>query len=117
MEKIFLQYNEVFTLRGDPLPYTSLTEHAIILKTSKTINRKSHKLTEVHREFASNHTKELLEKGIIKHPQSPFNASIWIVPKNGNELKMVIDYRKVNKDTDRDTYLLPVIDHILDQLG
>ena len=30
---------------------------------------------------------------------------------------MVIDYRKINEDTDQDAYPLPVIDDILDQLG
>ena len=107
----------MFTPKGDPLPCTSLTEHEIILKTGKIINLKSHKLPEAHREFALDHTKELLEKGIIRHSQSPFNSPIWIVPKKGNKLRMVIDYRQVNKDTDQDAYPLPVIDDILDQLG
>ena len=30
---------------------------------------------------------------------------------------MVIDYWKINEDTDQDAYPLPVIDNILDQLG
>ena len=30
---------------------------------------------------------------------------------------MVIDYRKINEDTDRDAYPLSVIDDILHQLG
>ena len=87
------------------------------MKTGKIINLRSHKLPEAHREFALDHTKELLEKGIIRHSQSPFNSPIWIVPKKGNKLRMVIDYRQLNKDTDQDTYPLPVIDDIIDQLG
>ena len=35
----------------------------------------------------------------------------------GDKLRMVIDYRKINEDTDQDAYPLPVIDDILDQLG
>ena len=117
IKKILLRYHEVFTLKGDPLPYTSLTEHEFILKTGKIINLRSHKLPESHREFALDHTKALLEKGIISHSQSPFNSPIWIVPKKGNKLSLVINYRQVNKDTDQDTYPLPVINDILDQLG
>ena len=103
----------MFTLKGDPLPCTSLTEHEVILKTGKIINLRSHKLPEAHREFALDHTKELLEK----HSQSPFNSPIGIVPKKGNKLRMVIDYRQVNKDTDQDAYLLQVIGDILDRHG
>ena len=100
IKKILLQYHEVFTLKGDPLSCTSLTEHEIILKTGKIINLRSHKLPEAHREFDSDHTKELLEKGLIRHSQSPFSSPIWIVPRKGNKLRMVTDYRQLNKDTD-----------------
>ena len=92
----------MFTLKRDPLPCTSLTGHEIILKTGKIINLRSHKLPEAHREFALDHTKELLKKEIIRHLHSPFNSLIWIVPKKGTKLRIVIDYRQVNKDTDRD---------------
>ena len=113
-----LRYHEVFTLKGDPLQCTSLTEHEIILKTGKIIDLRSHKLSEAHREFALDHTKELLEKGIIRHSQShlSFNSPIWIVPEKGNKLRMVIEYMQVNKDTDQDAYPLPEIDDILDHL-
>ena len=106
----------MFTLKGDPLPCTTLTENKIILKTGETIDLRSHKLPEAHREFALDHINELLEKRIIRNSQSPFNSPIWIVPKKDNKLRMVIDCRQVNKDTDQDAYPLPVIDDILDQL-
>ena len=112
-----LQNHEVFTLKGDPLPCTSLTEHEIILKSGKIINLRSHKLPEKHREFSLQETDKLLRKNIIRESQSPYNSPLWIVPKKGNKLRMVIDYRKINEDTDQDAYPLPVIDDILDQIG
>ena len=114
IKKILLQYHEVFTLKRDPLPCTSLTEHEIVLKTRKIINLRSHKLSEAHREFVLDHTKELLEKGIIRHSQSHLSGSSlkWV-----NKLRMVLDYRQVNEDTDQDAYPLLVIDDILDHLG
>ena len=62
-------------------------------------------------------TEKLLNKGIIRESQSPFNSPLWIVPKKSNKLRMVIDYRKINEDTGQDAYPLPVMDDILDQLG
>lgn len=70
-----------------------------------------------HREFVKAHVADLLEKGILRDPNSPFNSPIWIVPKKGNKLRVTVDYRKMNKDTDKDAYTLPVIDDILDHLG
>lgn len=104
IQKIVTTYNEVFTLPGDPLPCTQLTEHEITLNSGKVVNLKSHKLPEAHRLFTLEHTQELLDKGIIRHSQSPFNSPLWVVPKKGNKLRMVIDYRHINKDTDQDAY-------------
>ena len=62
-------------------------------------------------------TNKLLKKGIIRESQSPYNSPLWIVPKKGNKLRTVVDYRKINEDTNQDAYPLPIIDDILDQLG
>ena len=58
-----------------------------------------------------------MNKEIIRESQTPFNTSLWIVPKKGNKLRMVIDYGKINEDTDQDAYPLPVMDDILDHSG
>ena len=75
------------------------------------------KLPEKHREFSLEETIKLLEKGVIRESQSLFNSPLWIVPKKGNKLRMVVDFRQLNKDKDQDAYPLPVIDDILDKLG
>ena len=59
----------------------------------------------------------MITEGIIRHTESQFISLPWTVPKKGNKLRMVIDYRQINKDTDQDAYPLPMIDDILDQLG
>ena len=64
------------------------------------INLRSHKLPEKHREFALPETEKLLNERIIRESQSPLNSPLWIVPKKGNKLRMAMDYRKINEDTD-----------------
>ena len=60
---------------------------------------------------------KLFKIGIIRESQSPYNSPLWIVPKNGNKLRMVVDCRKINEDTDQVAYPLLIIDDILNQLG
>lgn len=120
--KIVSQFSDVYTLDGDPLPCTTLTEHEIILKTGKIINIKSYRPPECHKEEVRRQVNDLLEKNVIKESNSPFNSPIWIVPKKSDasgkkKWRMVIDFRKINEDTDQDAYPLPVIDDILNQLG
>ena len=117
IKKIIVKYQEVFTLEKDPLPCTNLAKHEIILNSGKIINLRSHKLPEKHREFSLEETNKLLDNGVIRESQSPFNSPLWIVPKKGNQLPMVVDFRQLNKDTDQDAYPLPVIVDILDKLG
>ena len=120
--KIISQYNDVYTLDNDPLPRTTLTEHEIVLKTGKVINIKSYRPPECHKEEVHRQMNELHEKGVIRNSNSPFNSPIWVVPKKTDasgkkKWRIVIDFRKLNEDTDQDAYPLPVIDDILDHLG
>ena len=65
---------------------------------------------------------ELHKEGVIRNSNSPFNSPIWVVPKNAGasgkkKWHIVIDFRKLNENTDQDAYPLPIIDGILDHLG
>ena len=42
---------------------------------------------------------------------------IVVVKKKGGDIRICIDYRKLNAVTKRDAYLMPRIDDILDELG
>ena len=64
----------------------------------------------------------MLDKQIIEPSGSPYNAPIWVVPKKldttgKQKWRIVIDFRKLNEQTDQDAYPLPNSDEILDYLG
>jgi hypothetical protein len=64
----------------------------------------------------------LRREEIIRKSNSPWNSPLLIVPKKtdaagGKKWRLVIDYRKVNENTVGDTYPLPDVKEILDQLG
>ena len=59
---------------------------------------------------------------MIKPSRSPYNALVFIVPEKldshgQRNWKMVLDFRKLNEKTIGDSYPLPNIIDILDQLG
>lgn len=59
---------------------------------------------------------ELLQKQLIEPSVSPFGAPILFVLKKGGDLRMVIDYRALNKLTVKNRYPLPRIDDLFDKL-
>ena len=107
---------------GDPLPFTELVEHEIILKSEKIVNNKSYRRPECHKNEIFTQMDDLLKKEVIRHSKSPYNSPIWVVLKKADALRkkkwqIVIDFRKINEDTDQDAYPLPMIDNITDHLG
>lgn len=62
--------------------------------------------------------KELLEKGFIEPTQAPFAAPVFLVPEPGGEgLRMVVDYKALNKITIKHEYPLPRVQDLIQRLG
>ena len=57
---------------------------------------------------------ELLDKGFIQPSVSPWGAPVLFVKKKDSTLRMCIDYRKINKMTVKNKYLLPRIEDLFD---
>ena len=74
------------------------------------------------REIINTEVDKMLKNDIICHSTSPFNSPLLAVPKkpdkNGQpKWRVVIDFRKINDATISDSYPLPLISDIFDQLG
>ncbi|GBG75187.1 hypothetical protein CBR_g19700 [Chara braunii] len=60
---------------------------------------------------------DLLEKGWIRPSSSPYGAPVLFVRKKNKNLRLCIDYRKLNAQTIRNADPFPCIDNLLEQLG
>lgn len=60
---------------------------------------------------------DLLKKGFIEQSTSPFGAPVLFVKKKHGTVRLVIDYRGLNKVTIKNKYPLPRVDDLLDWLG
>ena len=59
---------------------------------------------------------ELLDKGFIRTSSSPWGAPVLFVKKKDGTMRMCIDYRQLNKVIIKNSYPLPRIDDLFDQL-
>jgi len=59
---------------------------------------------------------EMLAKGFIRKSKSPAGAPIFFVFKKNGELRLVVDYRRLNEITFRDSFPIPLINYMLECL-
>ena len=74
-------------------------------------------LSPVELETLREYIDENLANGFIRHSRSPAGAPIFFVKKKNGTLRLVVDYRGLNKVTIRNRYALPLIPNLLERLS
>lgn len=115
-------FSHLFFLKGDVLGATNLVKHKIVTTDDIPTFQKQYRHPETLNKEVLEQARELLNHDIIEESDSPSNSPVWIVPKKPGpdgerRWRMVIDFRKLNDKTIKDSYPLPNINYILDQLG
>ncbi|GFX15746.1 retrovirus-related Pol polyprotein from transposon 17.6 [Trichonephila clavipes] len=70
----------------------------------------------VKKEILRKEIEDFLEKDIIEEYESPYGAPVVPIPKPNNQFHLCIDYRKLNEVTVPDTYPLPRMDDLLQEV-
>jgi hypothetical protein len=79
--------------------------------------RPTYRLSPVEQAEVKSKLTDLLEKGLVEPSTSPYGAPILFVGKKDGSLRMVQDYRYLNKITIKNRYPLPRIDDLLDSIS
>lgn len=123
ISNICQEYRDIFYLPGDKLTCTKSAEHEIpLLKDTPPVHVKPYRIPHAQKEEVTKQVDKLLKDDIIRPSSSPYNAPIVLVPKkmdNSGKQKwrMAVDMRRLNDVTIGDSYPLPNITEIIDQLG
>ncbi|GAU45812.1 hypothetical protein TSUD_115000 [Trifolium subterraneum] len=112
----------LYTYRGifkapDGLPPQRLQNHAIILKEgSQPVKVKPYRYPHSQKEQIEKMVKDMLGQGIIQTNNNPFSSSIVLVKKKDGSWRFCTDYRALNTITVRDSFPMPTVDELLDEL-
>lgn len=113
---------DCFHLPDDTLTFTTAITHKINTTDDQPIHVRQYRFPPILKDEITKQVDKLLKDGIIKHSHSPYNTPTWCVPKKSGpsgekKWRMVLDFRKLNEKTIGDSYPLPNIVDIFDQLG
>jgi len=114
-----LSYDDVFS-RGkrDIGKYTAGVQHHIPLKAGATpVKQKLRRVPFAYQEGVKSDLKEMLEDGIIERSTCEWASPLVIVRKPSGNLRIRVDYRKLNEATRVASNPLPNMTETLDQLA
>ncbi|GBG64114.1 hypothetical protein CBR_g40562 [Chara braunii] len=110
-------YNDVFEALHRVVPDRPI-RHEIILEVGAVPPRGCiHCMSEEELSVLRAQLHNLLKKGWIRPSSSPYGAPVLFVRKKNKDLRVCIDYRKLNAQTVKNAGPLPRIDDLLERLG
>ena len=116
MKGILWQYRDVFSLDENDIGCATI-EHEINTGNRSPIALRSRRVPIAFEQAVDEKIDKMLEGGIIKRSNSPWNFPLVIVRKKNGDIRLCVDYRKLNDVTERPIFPIPDHKVIFDSLG
>jgi len=95
-----------------------MVQHHIDLKEGSRPFKLPSRRVPIHLQSESDkEIKKLIQSGIVEPSQSKYCSPPVLVRKKDGSIRFCIDYRRLNKDTIKDSYPLPKISEAIDSIG
>jgi len=114
---LFLHTYEFVFETPTSLPPPRSHDHAIhLLEGSKPVKVKPYQYLHSQKDEIEKLVQGMLEEGIIQPSKSLFSSPIILVKKRGGSWRVCTDYRALNAITVKDTFPIPTVDELIDEL-
>ena len=113
---LLCNYSDVFSLHEDDLGYTDVVKHSVSLKDDIPVKLPHRRVPPHLIREVKEHVGKMLRQNIIRPSNSSYASQAVIVRKPDGSIRLVTDFRDLNKKTLIDAYPLPRIDSALDCL-
>ena len=109
---LFEQYRHIFAESMMDLGRTSLIIHEIRLIDSIPVYTAPYIIPINQRPFIKRYLQEMINSNIICESTSPYSSSVVIIKKKNGEIRLCIDFRKLNSKTIKDKQPIPRINDL-----
>ena len=115
--EIINEFSDVFSKNEWDIGQCDITAHKIQVEPgSRPIKLPNRRMPLHYKDDLQKKIDAFLEKKLITPCYSPYSAPAMLVPKKNGKLRLVIDYRQVNKQTIKSCWPIPSIEEIFDTL-
>ena len=113
MGPIIKHFQGVFSLEGEPTGSCDMLPFEIETGSNKPCVTRSYRIPICHQEEVSRQIGKMVKEGIVSQSCSPYHSPIVLVKKKNGSVRLCIDFRQLNRQTEGDNYPLPIIDDLL----
>ena len=111
------EHHEAFSLEENERGETDLVQLEIDTGDAPPQRQSARRIPYAAQQELAHLLEEMQKSQVIQPSESPWASPIVLVRKKDGSLRLYVDYRTLNSVTKADSFPLPRIDEILDQLG
>ena len=110
---LLLKYQDAFAKSSNDLGKCSILKHRIDTAEAAPVRQPMRRTAQAFESEEEKYLKEQLDAGVIQPSNSAWSSPIVMIRKKTGDVRVCIDYRKLNERTIKDAYPLPRIDMCL----
>lgn len=115
--KTLSSYSDVFSHHELDFGHATKVKHHIRLKDETPFKQRPRPIHPQDYATVRRHLQSLLDAGVIRESESPFSSPIVVVKKKNGDIRLCVDYRKLNFQTIEDAYALPNLEESFSALS
>ena len=116
-EQLILQNHDVFAKDKYDLGFSDKVSHKINMKTPQPVYVKQFRIPDAYEEVILAHVAEWQKQSVIEECSSRYNSPVFCVPKKDGGLRIVQDFRQINKASYEDKYAIKDVQQCVDVIG
>jgi hypothetical protein len=116
LEELLSTFSSIFTEPTGLSPQRA-RDHNIVLKTGALpVAVRPYRYPAAHKDELERQCAVMIEQGIVWRSDSTFSSPVLLVKKPDGSWRFCVDYQALNTLTVKDTFPIPVVDELLDEL-